>query len=119
MGLNATNILAAATRFSNFTAAFGVLSNVLAFGIDAVEQMSPGTAGASKFNAVLTGAKNFLVGLGNDVALVEQIVPTISAGINTMVDAYKGRIVQVTNPQTGQTQWVQAAAPSPTPTATP
>jgi len=110
--LNATSILNASNRFANFAAAIGALSQVVALGISVAEQLSPNTNGASKFNAVLDTAKNFMVSVGNDVAVVEQLVPTLAAGINTAVEAYKGRIVQ--NPTNGA--WVPTPV-SPTPSA--
>ena len=106
--MNATSILNASNRFANFAAAIGALSQVVGLGISVAEQLSPNTNGPSKFNAVLDTVKNFMLSVGNEAAIVEQLVPTISAGINTAVEAYKGRIVQ--NPQNGA--WVPAPAAS-------
>lgn len=88
------SVFAAATRFSNFAAALSALGPIVGLLIDTVEKLVPHGegSGAVKFQHVLDGAKNYLVGMGNAAAAVEQLLPAIAMGINQAVDAYKGRI---------------------------
>lgn len=110
MGISTNSIFAAATRFQGITAAIGTLGPIIGILIDTAQKLVPKSenAGVTKFNAVLDGAKTYLVGLGNIASEVEQLVPTLALGINAAVEAYKGRLVQ--NPQTGQ--WVQVTLPT-------
>jgi len=114
MGITTAGIVNAANRFSAITAAIGTLAPLIGILIDTVQKAVPAgeTAGAQKFAAVMDGAKNWLIHLGNDAAAVESLVPTIALGINTAVDAYKGRIVPTPNGG-----WTQAAPATPAPSA--
>lgn len=115
MGINAASIATAANRFSAVASAISLLGPIIGVAIDVAEKALPASGnGPTKFQSVLDSIKGYLTSAGTLAADVEQIVPTIAYGINQAVDAYKGRVVQVQQPN-GQVVWAPAP-PSATPT---
>ena len=86
------NLLGSAQRFSNMTAALGMLSGLISVLIDTVEKAIPTAPGTSKFQHVLDGAKNALAIGGAALSDIEAIVPAVALGINQAVEVYKGRM---------------------------
>lgn len=108
MGISTQSVFNAANRFTAIAGALSALAPIVSILIDVVQKAVPAAenAGAQKFQHVLDGAKTWLINVGNQAAQVEQLVPALGLMINQAVDAYKGRVVLVQQPN-GQQAWVQ------------